>query len=272
MDLYTPVQAVDFTDTGQWRLIVYISERGMTALLRHIEDVSQPLVQLFSAEWEADDSPLLSRVEAAVYDNPRLFEDYATEVIVETSRLTWVPDEFLYGEDAVEDAEQTIFSALFPTECEEVLSERVCGMTALFTLTRGLGAFLGRTLPGARIRSHIGVIAERVSRMTATTPRIFADIRKQQVDILAFDGKTLLSTTTQPWRAPSDVAYRIYHQADVLGITPDNLTVNLSGLEDVRGEVKETLMKHCHSVEDSEPAPTSGGTLPLAAAISADRS
>lgn len=271
MDLYTPVQAVDFTDTGQWRLVVYISGRSMTALLRHIADVSQPLVQLFSTEWEADDSPLLSRVEAAVYDNPRLFEDYATEVIVETSRLTWVPDELLYGEDTAEDAEQTIFSALFPTECEEVLSERTCGMTALFTLTRGLGAFLGRTLPGARIRSHMGVIAERVSRMTASTPRIFADIRKQQVDLLAFDSKTLLSTVTQPWRASSDVAYRIYHLADVLGVAPDNLTVYLCGLADVREEVKETLMKYCHCVEDSEPASTSGGALPLAAAIATDR-
>ncbi|MDE6010657.1 MAG: hypothetical protein K2F87_04315, partial [Muribaculaceae bacterium] len=59
----------DFADTGQWRLMIYVSHSGMCAVLRHISDLSRPAVMLFHEKWAPEEGEaLLKRIETAVYD------------------------------------------------------------------------------------------------------------------------------------------------------------------------------------------------------------
>lgn len=263
MDVYTPAQAVDFTDTGVWRLIIYISCRGMTALLKHTEDPAQPLVRLFSTSWDDDGAPLLQKIESAIYDHPRVLEDYATDIIVETPRLTWMPDELL----DLEDAESTVFYSIFPTVNGEFLSEQSAGITALYSLCDGLGAFISRTIPGARVRPHISILVDRLRRLSAETPVVYVDVRDGEADLIAFDGKQLLSTVTHKWQAPADVAYRIFQLADALGLSAESLIVSLSGQADVVEELKEFLSEHCRKVTKTAIPAAEATDMPLAAAI-----
>ena len=265
MQLYTPAPAVDFTDTGQWRMTIYISRRGISTFLRHCEDASQPVVRPFSTEWADDGQPLLPRIEAAVYDNPRLFDDYATEIVLETRMLTWAPTDWLDGEES----EREVFETIFPGAEREVLTERVGDMTALFMLVYGLQPFVVRTLPGARIRSHMGVLANRLRRLHSPMPRIYADIREGEADILAFSDEKMLCAATHEWREADDIAYHILHLAEDLGFDRAEMLVSLSGAPESREETAASLRPHCPHIETTPIAAEVAGEMPLAAAIAA---
>lgn len=262
MEVYSPPQTVDFTDTGLWRLIIYISASGMRAYLRHISDASQPVVSLFTEEWGEDESLLLSRIESAVYDHPRLLEDYATDIIIETSRHTWVPDEIL----DTDGVEEEIFSTLFPSASVEVMSEHCGNQTALFSLVSGLSAFVGRTLPGSRIRSHIGTMADHFNRIYSDSPSIFVDIRERECDLVAFQSGKVTGSATQKYSQPSDIVYRIMHLALTSGFRNDDMIVSISGKEELRAEVRELLNQlKVKNVETQ--IVNSHSEIPLAAAI-----
>lgn len=261
----------DFADTGQWRLIVYISRQGMRAFLKHISDKSRPMVEMLKVNWPEDDSStLLTSIENAVYDHPGLLDDYATEIILESPKVCFAPNEII---DSEEDSENSIFSTVFPGEDQEVLSDRLPDCTALFTLARGLDGFISRTIPGARIRSHLAVIAERFRRQKADGPRIYVDIRDKHIDLLAFNNEQLLSASVQPWRTKEDILYRIFNLMNAYGFEPGNVHIHLSGNYDIKSEMLDLLRQYCNDVSlTSLPADIStDNPLPLAALLQAFR-
>lgn len=265
MDVYTPARTVDFTDTGLWRLIIYISQAGMSALLRHVEDASQPLVSLFSTSWDQDESLLLPKIESAVYDNPRLLEDYATEIIVETKQLTWIPTDIV-EENEVEDV---VFGTLFPTATDSPMTDTAGRMTALFSLTNGLQSFISRTLPGARVRSHLAVLVNHFGKLSGDNPHIFVDIRADEADMILFNRKSMLMAVTHQWHSVSDIGYRAAQLASAYGITPRDVTVTISGLHSVAEPLKEIMVKAGMHANDSDlPDPEQTG-IPTAAVIAA---
>lgn len=147
----------DFADTGQWRLIIHVASDCMGAVLRHVSDTSRPAVRLFADYWEPlEGRDLLKRIENEVYDHPAILDDYATEIVVTTPKTTWIPTEIMSAGDF---AEERVFSEFFPGE--EIMADKIGEATALFSLTDGFDGFMARTLPGARIRSHLAVLAER---------------------------------------------------------------------------------------------------------------
>lgn len=266
--LITPA---DFADTGQWRLIIYISRKGMQAFLKHISDKSRPMAQMLSLSWpETEGARLLSNIENAVYDHPGLLDDYATEIILETQQIAFAPNEII---DDEEDSESTIFSALFPGEDAEILSDRLSDITALFTLTRGLDSFISRTMAGSRIRSHLAVITERFRNRKSGEPRIYIDIREGEIDIIAFNDENLLSASVQNWRTPEDIAYRILNLLRAYGLQAANTTVYLSGISSAFQPLTEILSNfRITSANTLLPATLSeGSSLPLAVMLQAFR-
>lgn len=265
------ISPADFADTGQWRLIIYISLKGMKAFLKHITDKSRPIVEMLSATWpESDPASLLRNIENTVYDHPGLLDDYATEIILETPRVCFAPNVIL---DNAEDSEEEIFSTLFPGDDQEILTDRLSDCTALFTLTRGVEGFISRTIPGARIRSHLAVIAERFRRQSDVEPRIYADIREEEADIVAFQGDILLSASVQKWRAPEDIVYRIINLITAYGKKPNDVKVFLSGADEIIEGLTDSLGGFCKDVTMT-PLPISlseGNSLPLAAMLQAFR-
>lgn len=267
-DLESPniiLTPADFTDTGQWRLLIYISPAGMLALLKHISDASRPAALLFSTHWnETEGKDLLSRIENNVYDHPGLLDDYATDVIIETDRLTWIPNEILDSEDIEEEA----YRALFPGNDSEIISDRLADCTAVFSLAPGLGSFLGRTLPGARLRSHMGILVENLSTKMPGSARIFADLHDGYADIIGFGPKGLLASATHKYTEPIDVAYRLFHLMETYGLDPRETPVMLSGNRNDRQQLAELLRNYNDHVSFTA-LPDGEGTeeLPLAAKL-----
>ncbi|MDE6811930.1 MAG: DUF3822 family protein [Muribaculaceae bacterium] len=264
MDNNPPIMLTpaDFTDTGQWRLIIYISHSGMRAFLIHISDKSHPIVRLLATNWPADDpASLLNNIESAIYDNPRLLDDYATDVIIETSQVCFVPNNFILS---VEDAESIVFSSLFPGEAKEILSDTTDDVTALFSMTRGLDGFIARTMPGARLRSHLAVLIENFRKITtADSPAVYADIRDSELDLILFKGKDLISASVQKWHSPEDIAYRIFNMLNAYSINPVLTKVFLSGLQKPVDALRETVSGYFSDLQPTPLPANPGGDDPL---------
>lgn len=148
----------DFADTGQWRLIMYVATDGIGAVLRHVSDISRPAVQLFAEHWQdLKGKALLEKIENSIYEHPGVLDDYATEIIVSPTCLTWIPTEII---ENVDYAEETIFDEMFPDA--EVMVDRIGEITALYSLANGFDGFIARTIPGARIRCDLSVLESRL--------------------------------------------------------------------------------------------------------------
>ncbi|MDE5653209.1 MAG: DUF3822 family protein, partial [Muribaculaceae bacterium] len=196
-----------------------------------------------------------------------LLDDYATEIILETSRICFVPNEVLEQGD---DDERAIFTALYPGGEPEIIAEHLDGMTALFSLADGLDGFISRTLPGARIRSHLGVLTSRFAKMHTQGRNIYADMRDAEVDIVAFDGSRLISASTQPWRHPDDVVYRIFNLLNAYDIDPADASIHISGTHEDRHTVVKTL-RQLTSDASFTTLPPCATPLPLAMLLQAFR-
>lgn len=183
----------------------------MRALLRHVSDAERPLIQLFDEQWDpAGCGSLLAKIENAVYSHPSLLDDYATDVVIETSRVTWVPDSLLSSGRL---NEETVYQAVYPGASSDVLTDRVGEATALYEFIPDFGSFMARTLPGARLRPHIAVLVEKflAAPRDPDTLCIYADMRAGEIDLVAVKNESLVSASVQPWQSAEDAAYRIFH-------------------------------------------------------------
>lgn len=256
----------DFADTGQWKLIIYVSRSGMSAYLKHLSDAEKPIVSLFDVSWkETEGHELLSKIENVIYDHPGVLDDYATEIVVESMQTTFAPTAIL---EDVEDSEYDIYQTLYPGMGEDVTPDSCEDFTALFSLAPGLEDFIMRTIPGARMRSHLAILAARFRRQTSDAPRIYLDLRNGEVDILAFRDSNLLSASSQPWGAIGDIAYRVFNLLNVYSINPEEAKICVSGNVEVKSELMTLLRKHCGYVSSTNlPGGAAKGTLPTAALL-----
>ena len=273
----TPIilSPAEFADTGQWRLIIYISHSGMTALLRHASDPQRPIVRMFDATWPLPDSPaggasLLKRIENTVYDHPGVLDDYATDIIIESPHATWVPTAVIESA-AGEDPEQQVFHSLFPGVEGDICTDRLGDITALYSLSPGLEAFLGRTLPGARMRLHLGVLAEGVPAMLGDRPAVAAAFRDNGFDLLAFgtDGRMLSASARS---AANDPCADILKAMQVLGLAEGSADIILCGNHPSREGCRIMLEARGLAPKTLDiPGTAAPTSLPTAAALLAFR-
>ena len=256
-------------DTVDWRLVIYMSPTGMSAYLKNIENPLEPVVTVFEENWQEDERDLLRRIETAVYDHPQLLDDFSTDIIICSPRSLWIPDEF--AGDYEEMAK--LYNIVYKAEEEDIFSDSFEGMTCLFTLAPGLQAFLRRTLSGARISSHLGVLVKRFMSRGGEMPRVYADVRDGKVDFVVLDDRKLLLASTQEWRDINDIAYHIFNIMDVYGLNPQNTQVSLSGLRDVKqGLVKLLREQISYVMLTMMPSAVQKSDMPITAAIAIARS
>ena len=230
--------AVRIGDVADWRLICEISATGMSAFLKHI-DPMQEVVTLFEEKWDAGDD-LLKKIENAVYDHPQVLDDFSADIALTAPKAIWVPASVI---DDDEEKAAALYNQVYKAEESEILSEQVADAVCLYCLVPGLKAFLMRTFPGARLHSHIAVMAARFRERPADIPRVYAEIRDRQVDILAFDGKKMLMAATHHWHETSDIQYHLFNVMNVYGLDPENVQLSLSGLRDVKNELMGEMRK-----------------------------
>ncbi len=259
-------QAVRIGDIADWRLICSISQTGMGAWLKH-SNPTQELVTLFDERWgaEVDSGSLLSRIENAVYDHPQVLDDFSADIAVIAPKSIWVPARV--AEDDDEEAAR-LYNQVYPAEEEDVMSAREEDALCLFTLVKGLNAFLHRTFPGARIHPHLGVLARRFRERNSDMPRIYVDIRDGEADFIAFDRKELLLAATHRWHDPADIRYHLFNIIGVCGLNPKDMQVSLSGQRAIKTELLGELRKSVSYVMlTMVPAPGMKAEMPLSASL-----
>lgn len=259
---YTAVRIGDISD---WRMIAVISETGMSAWLKNTADPAQEIAELFDVSWDRDPDMLLQNIENAVYDHPQVLDDFSADIVVVAPRSLWVPAQYA---DADEGELAYLYNNLYPAEEEEIMSEESADALCLFTLVPGLNAFLQRTFPGARIHSHMAVMAKRFRERGADLPCVFVDIREGEADFIAFDNRRLLFSATHPWRESTDIEYHLYNLVAVLGLKPEEVQVSLSGLRDIKNSLTAPLRERFPYVMLTMlPSVGAKAGMPLAAAL-----
>ena len=258
--------AHEMADTGLWHLSLHISPTDMAAWLRSVGHGAPEERLLFHTRWQQGDATLLQRIENEVYDHPQLLDDFSTDIIIQSPRTLAVPTAILENDEHPLASEHLLYSCIYPCEEEDIMADRVDDVTLLFTLTPGLAGFLSRTLPGARIRSHLGVMLEHFRRHTSSMPRLYADIRDEETDLLLLDCRRLLALSTQPWHAPTDIVYRILHMIQAYDLTADGVEVRLSGLSEVKTEVM-TMLREILDFVTLGNVPSATDHMPLASAL-----
>lgn len=264
-----PGMTDDRLDTGLRRLIVYIGERGVSAYLKNVFDTEAPARMILSERWERDSEKLLSRIETAVYDNPELLADYEADIIIETPHIIFIPDELA----ADEDISAAVFKSVYNAEDEDVSTDLSTSPAALFTLVKGLNAFVRRTFPGARIASHLGIILRHLTQSGAAGngSRFTINIREKDADILLTSGRKLIMATVKEWSEPADLLYHLANIASVYGLNNKETEIHAAGNNERRTEIFAMLRDHFGYVGSMLLPAGTDRTIPLAAAICASR-
>lgn len=215
--------AADFADTGQWRLIVKIFRTGMSAHLENTLHPQYPPQMLFQTDWEKDEETLLSHIENAVYDHPRVLDDFSAKIIVFDPNTLFIPTPFM---EESEGMEEICYTTVYDVRPEDVMTDTFGDLTAVYSPAKGLKGFLNRTFPGAMVECNLmnqirSRIREREGARMYVTPRLL------ESDFILFDGEELQSASTHPVEKHSDTVYHALNILDVYGIKPEEVEVIL---------------------------------------------
>ena len=221
----TTLTAADYADTGQWRLIVNIFTTGISAYLENTIHKDVEPQELFSTFWDSPSGDLLKHIENAVYDHPRVLDDFSARIVVYDRKTLFMPTELL---TETEGSEEAYYTSVYPGEEADVMCDTDKDVTAAFMLAPGLRGFLGRTFPGARISSHLMDIVS-ANRRTGEGLRLVVRVRKGEADYVLFTDDALLSASTHSWSRGEDICYTAFNLLDVYGANPAETEIITDG-------------------------------------------
>lgn len=217
--------AADFADTGQWRLILKIFPSGMSAHLENTIHTDLEPQLLFSTQWEVDGANLLRNIENAVYDHPRVLDDFSARIIIYERKVLFMPTELI---EETEGAEESYYTSVFEAESADVMTDTDRDITVAYAPAPGLRGFLSRTFPGARIGCNLMDVL-RKQRDSGEGIRLAVTVREEEADYVLLDGRNLVSASTHGWSAPADIIYHAFNIMEVYGVSHSETAVVLSG-------------------------------------------
>lgn len=191
-------------DTGQWRLVISIAPTGMTGILKSLIRQDTDDVLLFNKEWSPD-SPLLKMVETTVYDNPRMLDDFATQIIINSPLSLWIPEELT----EYEEFDEKFYTYFYKTDSNDIFADFLENEVCLYSLAPGLNQFLSRTLPGCRIVSNLSILRNYYGELNNKGIHFYLDLRKDDFDLVIFDCNKFVSASSHPWKDTSDILYSL---------------------------------------------------------------
>lgn len=215
----TTLTVADFADTGQWRLIVNIQTTGMEAFLENtLHDDLEPQL-LFSTTWEEDHENLLRRIENAVYDNPRVLDDFSARIVLFDRRTLFIPTVLA---EETEGYEEMVYTSLYNVGESDVVVETDGDLTAASSLAPGLKDFVLRTFPGARVSTNL-MFQVATQRGKGEGKRMIVTRRTGEADFILLDGRDLISASTHSCAIDDDVIYHLYNIISAYGINPSEV-------------------------------------------------
>ena len=206
----TTLTAADYADTGQWRLIVKIGNGGISAHLENTIHRDVDLQELFSTTWEEGSGSLLQHIENAVYDHPRVLDDFSARIVVYDRKTLFMPTELLLD---TEGAEETYYTSVYGGDGADVMCEGDKEVTAAFMLA-----------PGLKVTECRG---------KGEGKKLSLSLRDGEADFVMADGGNLLSASTRSWKTGDDIAYFAFNLMNVYGVDPKdvNVYVDADGVE-----------------------------------------
>lgn len=236
--------AADFADTGQWRLILKIFPSGMSAHLENTIHLDLEPQLLFSTQWEADGTNLLRNIENAVYDHPRVLDDFSARIIIYERKVLFMPTELIEEADG---AEESYYVSIYESEPSDVMTETDRDITVAYAPAPGLKGFLNRTFPGARIGCNLMDVL-RKNRDNGEGVRMVVSVRDEEADFLLLSGNALLSASTHGWTGVTDIVYHAFNIMDVYGVSHSETALILAG-KPLPEEIMNFLGKFCANIE-----------------------
>lgn len=259
----TTYRAIRVDDTADWKMVIHISRYGMSAYLKNEEDPTEPLVTMFNETWRVEEEDLLAKIQGTVYEHPQLFEDFSTEIIINTERALWIPKVTLDDRDEYEQ-----YNLVYKGDEDDVFVDEAGDKLCVYSLVAGLNAFIRRTLPGARVWCQQTLAERRFVDQLSDMPRVYVDIRDGEADYYGFDGRKLLFATTHGWRDKMDIVYQVFNILELRGLEKNNVQVMISGKRDLKSELMLTLRAHLKYVMMTMlPSSVSKSELPLAVGL-----
>ncbi len=235
------------SDPRRYNMALRISDTRLDILLRQSVPDENLIYSAVTLDTSTTES--LSRaLEEAVYDNPALLGDFAgISVIIESARYTVVPDVIgSFGDDFMDTASDILLPADdVPTE---LLTTPIAetGAMSLMRVPSELTAFLRRTFNNPAIIHHMAPLAAYClnAEKLAGARRMYANLRTDSLDIIAFDGTRLLMATTFGFRDTMDAVYYIMATRELLGLTAASNELLLAGNPELRGAVTPILRRY----------------------------
>lgn len=222
-----------FVDTGQWRLMLSISKNGMAGMLKNIMQPEEPPVSIFHRGWSAEED-LLEMVKSTVYDNPRMLDDFATQIIITSQRTLWIPTVMT----EYEEYDENFFTSFYKADYVDIFTDFDDDQVCLYTLAPGLNSFLSRTLPGCRIASHLSILKNHYKSLAKKGINIFIDLRDGEFDIITFNGEALISAVAHPYTSLFDIEkyVRLLGEAYALNLKEANIHLygNIADIKNLR--------------------------------------
>lgn len=218
--MYT-LTAADFADTGQWRLLLNIGVKGLEAFLEntlHPEIEPQSLCRI---SWEHEGNNLKKNLEEAVYNNPRVLDDFATRIIIFDPHTLFIPSEIA---DKTIGAEEEIYKQIYEADDSDIMTDRNKDITAVWSLAPGVKSFLMRTFPGARITCNL-MEKVRDLRKKNVGLSLYKFIRDGEIDLILLKDAELLSASTQEVASVADISEKVEKLFEAYDLDPRNVII-----------------------------------------------
>ena len=216
--------AADFADTGQWRLIITIGFSGLEAWLENTIHTDIAAQNLCSCHWEADRSQLRACLEEAVFNTPRLLDDFATKIILFDKHTLFIPT---HVAEEIEGGEVKLYNEIYVAQPSDVMYDRFRDITAVWSMAPGIKNFLLRTFPGARITCNL---LEKVKKAfeNSIEPTLMIFKRGDEADFILTEGSNLLAASTRNITGEIDLSPVFEEIVEAYGLSLEQVNVIIS--------------------------------------------
>lgn len=230
------------SEPGRYRLLLSLGERSLHVVASCVAGDEEAV----AATIELADSSAHT-LEEAVYANPMLLLPFArTDVVAVTGRVHILPPDTATDSDAV-DALTEIFDDDHPVALADNIDMH---NTALLLLSRERVNFIRRTFDRASIHSHLAVLGRYLTRRSrlGNSGKVFVNLRRDSLDILAFNSLGLAAANTIKTADDNDAAYFAMAIAREVGLAIDSDEFIISGDRQRRVAVTEILRRFASAV------------------------
>lgn len=193
---------------------------------------------------DPDAASYVASVEDAVYDNPLLLSDFQrVSCVVDSPVFMAVPKDV----EDLNDREDMLL-ATFPGFDGEIYENDLSSRDAVMMvgLEKELSGFLARTFFNCRVYHHLTPLCRYflAESRRGNTRRMYANLRGDSLDVLAFDHGKLLVANTFEYREPTDAIYYILATFTSLGLDRMADELLLSGDAGVREKITPDLRNY----------------------------